>query len=69
MKDWKPGNAPEVDERKECSFGKDRTGNMESLAAMPERRPPHLSDLKRALRWLRAQYQTRARKPPPAKNA
>ena len=33
---------------------------MEGLVAMPERRAPRLSDLKRALRWLRAQYQRRA---------
>ena len=28
--------------------------------AMQERKAPRLSDLKRALRWLRAQYQRRA---------
>lgn len=27
---------------------------------MPERRAPRVSDLKRALRWVRAQYQSRA---------
>jgi hypothetical protein len=27
---------------------------------MPERETPRLSDLKRALRWLKAQYQRRA---------
>jgi hypothetical protein len=31
-----------------------------ALDSVPERRAPRLSDLKRALRWLRAQYQKRA---------
>ncbi len=33
---------------------------MKTLGAMPERKASGLSDLKRALRWLRAQYQKRA---------
>jgi len=33
---------------------------MENLGAMSERRASRLSKLKRALRWLRAQYQRRA---------
>jgi hypothetical protein len=28
---------------------------------VPRSKPPRLSDLKRALRWLKAQYQTRAK--------
>jgi hypothetical protein len=35
-------------------------GSMERLGAMPEQKASRLSDLKRALRWLRAQYQRRA---------
>jgi len=30
------------------------------MERMPQRKTPRLSDLKRALRWLRAQYQRRA---------
>jgi len=33
---------------------------MEDLGVMSERKAPRLSDLKRALRWLRPQYQRRA---------
>ncbi len=33
---------------------------MVALDSVPERRAPRLSELKRALRWLRAQYQRRA---------
>ncbi len=40
--------------------GRDRACSTESLVAMPEQKTPRLSDLKRALRWLRAQYQGRA---------
>jgi hypothetical protein len=50
-----------------CSLGRDRAGSMESRGAMPEQKAPRFSDLKRALRWLRAQDQDALRKPPVAK--